>query len=162
MFSYDDYKDILRIIKSTGLAASYGEALYRDKFILMRHDVEYSVERAYDLAKVESSMDFTSTFFFQWTNNSYNLLSRKNRDMICDMHERGQNIGLHFALNGITDMQEVRKQIVKEMHMLSEMLGFEVSQFSIHRPSPTVLAEIYARSKIYVRCQPYLEIWLSG
>lgn len=141
MFSYDDYKDILRIIKSTGLAASYGEALYRDKFILMRHDVEYSVERAYDLAKVESSMDFTSTFFFQWTNNSYNLLSRKNRDMICDMHERGQNIGLHFALNGITDMQEVRKQIVKEMHMLSEMLGFEVSQFSIHRPSPTVLAE---------------------
>ena len=57
------------------------------------------------------------------------------------MHERGQNIGLHFALNGMTDMQEVRKQIVKEMHMLSEMLGFEISEFSVHRPSPSILAE---------------------
>lgn len=141
MFSYGDYKEILRIIKSTGRQANYGDALHRDQFIIMRHDVEYSVERAYALAKVESSMDFTSTFFFQWTNNSYNLLSRKNRDLICDMHERGQNIGLHFALNGITDMQEVRKQIVKEMHMLSEMLGFEISEFSVHRPSPSILAE---------------------
>jgi len=141
MFSYSDYKEIIKIIKSTGRQANYSDALHRDQFIIMRHDVEYSVERAYALAKVESSMDFTSTFFFQWTNNSYNLLSRKNRDLICDMHERGQNIGLHFALNGMTDMQEVRKQIIKEMHMLSEMLGFEISEFSVHRPSPAVLAE---------------------
>ena len=113
MFSYNDYREIVRIIQSTGRQASYKEALTKDSFIIMRHDVEYSVDRAYALAKVESSMDFTSAWFFQWTNNSYNLLSRKNRDLICDMHERGQNIGLHFALNGITDMQEVRKQIVK-------------------------------------------------
>ena len=97
MFSYDDYKEIIRIIKSTKRQANYKDALYRDNFIIMRHDVEYSVERAYALAKVESSMDFSSTFFFQWTNNSYNLLSRKNRDLICDMHERGQNIGASFC-----------------------------------------------------------------
>lgn len=141
MFSYDEYREIIRIIKSSGLRSDYADALHKDKFIIMRHDVEYSVERAYALAKVETSMDFTSTFFFQWTNNSYNLLSRKNRDLICDMHERGQKIGLHFALNGITDMQEVRRQIIREMHMLSEMLGFEISEFSVHRPSPSVLAE---------------------
>lgn len=141
MFSYNDYREIIRIIKSTGLQSDYASALHKDKFIIMRHDVEYSVERAYALAKVETSMDFTSTFFFQWTNNSYNLLSRKNRDLICDMHERGQKIGLHFALNGMTDMQDVRRQIVREMHMLSEMLGFEISEFSVHRPSPSVLAE---------------------
>lgn len=141
MFSYEDYREIIRIIKSTGLGATYSEALHREKFIIMRHDVEYSVDRAYELARVESSMDFTSNFFFQWTNNSYNLISRKNRDMIRDMHERGQNIGLHFALNGMTDMQEIRKQITKEIHMLSEMLGIEISEFSIHRPSPSVLAE---------------------
>lgn len=141
MFSYDDYKEIIRIIKSTGHEAGYPEALHREQFIIMRHDVEYSVDRAYALSRVESSMDFTSTYFFQWTNNSYNLLSRKNRDMIRDMHERGQNIGLHFALNGMTDMQEIRKQIIKEMNMLSEMIGFEISEFSIHRPSPAALAE---------------------
>ena len=41
MFSYDDYKEIIRIIKSTKRQANYKDALYRDNFIIMRHDVEY-------------------------------------------------------------------------------------------------------------------------
>ena len=141
MFSYDDYREIISIIKSTGRQCSYEEALYRDRFIIMRHDVEYSVDRAYQLAKVEQSMDFVSTFFFQWTNNSYNILSRKNMDMIKDMHERGQRIGLHFALNGMTDMLQIRKRIKMEMEILSEMFGFEITVFSVHRPSRDILRE---------------------
>jgi len=141
MFSYDDYKEIIRIIKSTNRYMDYHKALTSDKFILMRHDVEYSVERAYELAKVESSMDFTSTFFFQWTNNSYNILSRKNKDLIKDMHERGHTIGLHFALNGMTDMEQIRKQIAKEMEILNSMFEFKMDTFSIHRPSKDVLRE---------------------
>lgn len=141
MFSFDDYRQILSIIKETGLQAGYKEAINRDKFIIMRHDVEYSVERAYDLSKVEESMDITTTYFFQWTNNSYNILSRRNMAMVKDMHERGHSIGLHFALNGMTDMELIKRQIVKEMSMLSEMFGFKVDIFSIHRPSKDVLRE---------------------
>ena len=141
MFSFNDYKEIIRIIKSTDRYMDYHKALTSDKFILMRHDVEYSVERAYELAKVESSMDFTSTFFFQWTNNSYNILSRKNKDLIKDMHERGHTIGLHFALNGMTDMEQIRKQIAKEMEILNSMFEFKIDTFSIHRPSKDVLRE---------------------
>ena len=141
MFSFDDYREIIRAIKATGRYATYEEALEKDSFVIMRHDVEYSVERAHALAKVEESMDFRSTFFFKWTNNSYNILSRKNRDILSDMHERGQHIGLHFALNGMTDMRVIRERIKQEMDMLSNMLGFEINSFSIHRPSPDVLAE---------------------
>ena len=46
MFSYDDYKEMIRIIQSTGRQCGYAEALHRDSFIIMRHDVEYSVDRA--------------------------------------------------------------------------------------------------------------------
>lgn len=141
MFSFDDYKEIIRTIKSTDRYMDYHKALTSDKFILMRHDVEYSVERAYELAKVESRMDFTSTFFFQWTNNSYNILSRKNKDLIKDMHERGHTIGLHFALNGMTDMERIKKQIAKEMDILNSMFEFKIDTFSIHRPSKDVLRE---------------------
>ena len=77
MFSFDDYREIIRAIKATGRYATYEEALEKDSFVIMRHDVEYSVERAHALAKVEESMDFRSTFFFQWTNNSYNILLQK-------------------------------------------------------------------------------------
>ena len=140
MFSYTDYKEILRIIKEVGTYSTYKKALTSDKFILMRHDVEYSVERAYELSKVEESMDFRSYYFFQWTNNSYNVLSKKNRDLIAQMHERGQHIGLHFALNGMTDINLIRERILKEAEMLSNMLGFEIKEFSFHRPSPDALS----------------------
>ena len=141
MFSYDDYRKIIQIIKDTGRVTDYKSALHTDKFAIMRHDVEYSVERAYELARVESSMDFTSTYFFQWTNNSYNILSRKNKDLIKDIHERGHNIGLHFALNGMTDMEQIRNQILKEIRILNELFGFTIDTFSIHRPSKDVLRE---------------------
>ena len=62
-------------------------------------------------------------------------------DLVRDLHERGHVIGLHFALNGMTDMQQIRQQIVKEMDMLSNMFGFKVDIFSIHRPSKDVLRE---------------------
>ena len=140
MFSFDDYREIIRIIKESGRQATYQEALGRDSFVIMRHDVEYSVERALALSRVEESMDFRSHYFFQWTNNSYNILSRKNRDILKEMHERGQHIGLHFALNGKTDMEAVRGEILQEIDMLSTMLGFEIHAFSIHRPSPDALA----------------------
>ncbi|MBQ3105242.1 MAG: hypothetical protein IJC59_05185 [Lachnospiraceae bacterium] len=141
MFSYEDYRRMIRLIKESGRYMGYRRAMESDAFIIMRHDVEYSVERAYALAKVEESMDFTSNFFFQWTNNSYNVLSRKNVNMIRDMRERGHKIGLHFALNGMTDMDQIRKSIRKEMEILSEMFGFEVKQFSVHRPSLDILRE---------------------
>lgn len=63
MFSYNEYKEIISIIQSTGRQAGYAEAVKKDSFVIMRHDVEYSVDRAYALAKVESRMDFTSAWF---------------------------------------------------------------------------------------------------
>ena len=40
MFSYDDYREIIRIIQATGRHCGYAEALGREKFVIMRHDVE--------------------------------------------------------------------------------------------------------------------------
>ena len=141
MFSFEDYKEIIKYAKDKGNCMGYHEALGKDEFTIMRHDVEYSVERAYELSKVELEMDFTSTFFFQLTNNSYNVLSRKNMAMIREMHKEGQTIGLHYALNGLTDMDIIRKEIVRDIGIMSEMLGFEINTFSIHRPIKEVLAE---------------------
>lgn len=141
MFSYDDYREIIRIIQESGRAAGYEDALQKDSFVIMRHDVEYSVERAFALSRVESEMGFVSTWFFQWTNNSYNILSRRSQEMIRDMHKRGHRIGLHYALNGLTDMRLVRHQILKEMRILSDMFDFEINRFSVHRPTEAILAE---------------------
>ena len=139
MFSYEEYRKIIKIMQKSGKYTTFHEAKNKDEFILMRHDVEFSVDRAYALAQVEKSMDFTSAYFFQWTNNSYNILSKKNTDMIREMHEEGHTIGLHFAVNGLTEIEEIKEKIMLEMKVLSSMMGFEIETFSVHRPSKEIL-----------------------
>ncbi len=140
MFSYDDYREIIQAVKDSGRAKKYPEALGSDEFVIMRHDVEYSVERSYQLSLVETEMDFSSTWFLQFTNNSYNPFSRTTKEMLKRMRENGHTIGLHFALDGETDMEVIRGQIPKQLEIMSYMLGFEVNQFSIHRPPAEALA----------------------
>ena len=135
MFSYDEYRKIIKSIQESGKQATFEEAIEMQEFVIMRHDVEFSVDRAYQLSKVEREMDFTSTYFFQWTNNSYNLLSRRNRVMIHEMHDDGHTIGLHFVVNELTDIEEIKEKIILEVKVLSSLLVFTIDAFSIHRPS---------------------------
>ena len=85
-----DYKEIIRIIKESGRACNFRQAQEKDKFIIMRHDVEFSVDRAFALSKLELSMDFTSTSISS-SGRTIPTISRprKNMDMIKYMHERG-------------------------------------------------------------------------
>lgn len=148
MFSYDDYRVIIDIIRASGRGKKYSEAYGSDDFVIMRHDVEYSVERAYDLSCVESEMGFTSTWFFQITNNTYNPFSRVSGNMIRKMREAGHVIGLHYALDGETDVEKVRRQIPEHLNVMSEMMGFKVDTFSIHRPPAWALAADFKYSGI--------------
>lgn len=141
MFSYREYRKIVEIVKESGRSCNFSQALDRERFIIMRHDVEFSVERAFALSRLEDEMDFTSTYFFQLTNNSYNLLSRQNQAMLRQMKENGHVIGLHYATNGMTDMGQIREQIQKEIRVMSEMLEMEITAFSVHRPTKDILRE---------------------
>lgn len=143
MFSYSSYKKIISLIKESGKYTNFHE-LKRNlqnlhQFILMRHDVEFSVERAYNLATLEAEEDFYSTYFFQLSNNAYNLLSMKNRILVEKIQNMGHGVGLHFHLNGMADLDEIKMQIKKEVDVMSSFLGFRISCFSIHRPTVDVL-----------------------
>lgn len=136
--SYNVYRQIIRDIQDTGKGCSYHEALERDEFIIMRHDVEFSMERAYNLSLVESEMGFHSTYFVQLTNNSYNALSKRSVDMMRDMAYRGHTVGLHYHLNGKTDALAVRDGVRDELRIMSEMVGLPITVYSFHRPKKEV------------------------
>lgn len=128
-------------IKKTGLLCDYTDVLKYglDKFIILRHDVEFSPERAYNLAKFENGIDIVSSFFFQVTNNAYNALSKRNIDLLKEIHTMGHHIGLHFHLNNMTDLAQISARIKYEANLLSHYLGFEIDRFSFHRPTAQVL-----------------------
>jgi hypothetical protein len=139
MFSYREYADIMRLVKASGRQKNFKEALETESYIIMRHDVEFSVERAYELACLERKNDFRSTYFFQLSNNAYNLLSRKNLDYLEQIHEMGHTVGLHFHLNGLSDRNQIEDEIQKEIDIVNAKVSFCVDSFSFHRPTAQVL-----------------------
>lgn len=134
MPSFDEYRNIIRAIKKTNKYMDYTDAIGKDEFVLMRHDIEFSIDRAYELSLVESEEDFFSTYFVQITNNSYNALSKKSIDKLHDMADRGHYIGLHYHLNGQLDPVAVRDGVRDQLRIMSEMLGMKIDRYSFHRP----------------------------
>lgn len=132
--SYDEYRKIIHNIKDTGKLFDYWEAIDKDEFIILRHDVEFSIERAYKMAAIEKEEDIKSTYFIQITNNAYNALSMQNRKIINKIFEMGHSIGLHYHLNGVTDPLKTKDRIREQIRIMSEMCGIPVDRFSMHRP----------------------------
>ena len=93
-FSYQQYGEILQRYKP--INCDYLEALDRDSFAVLRHDVEFSPWRALELAKIDKLLDVCSTFLFQVESNAYNIFSQENRRRLAQIEELGLHIGLHF------------------------------------------------------------------
>ena len=83
-FSYTEYKNIITLVKSNWRIVDFKEVLTQNPsvFCVLRHDIEFSIDRAYKLAKIEKELGITSTYTVQVRNNTYNALSEKNIDLI--------------------------------------------------------------------------------
>ena len=143
LFSFEEYVELLGIIKEIGSLKDYEDVIAAPEapFIILRHDVEFSVKRAYDLAIVEHEQNVRSTYFFQVTNNAYNILSGVNVGYLKEILSLGHHVGLHFHLQGCTCIDEIYHNIAYECKLLSNALGVEINRFSFHRPPAFVLEE---------------------
>ena len=101
-FSLDFFKETLMNIKESGYRfINFSEAMddHTTKVVLFRHDVDFSPQRALELAKIEASNNVSSTFFFLLTCSFYNALESFTKDIIKSIIELGHEVGLHFDLN---------------------------------------------------------------
>ena len=83
MFSYNEYVNIIKLVNSHLPIIDFSDIDEQtEKFCVLRHDIEFSIDRAYELAKVEKKLGVSSTYTVQLRNNTYNALSEKNIDLI--------------------------------------------------------------------------------
>lgn len=154
--SYREYENILnRITSYRDRLLDYSQITENTRdFIILRHDVEFSVERAYMLSFIETNKGICSTYFFQVTNNTYNIFSQVNIEMVKKMNMNGHRIGLHYHLNGLTNLDDIKRTIRLQAETLEGMTNVEIDRFSIHRPTKDVLKanlQIYGLINAYDR-----------
>ena len=115
------------------------------KNLLLRHDVDISVHRAYRLAQIESEVNVCSTFFLWMHSPAYSLFEEEIYDIIHRIMDLGHDIGLHFDYGFYERRKFGRDKILEhlaiEKKILEDMFGLSITAFSFHDPSSKVLIQ---------------------
>ncbi|WP_338317606.1 hypothetical protein, partial [Bradyrhizobium ottawaense] len=78
----------------------YETKLFHDFFpeqqhLILRHDVDLSLEAAAVMADLEAKHGWTATYFVLLCSEFYNVFSAAGRRSLCSIVERGHDVGLH-------------------------------------------------------------------
>ena len=100
--------------------------------VIIRHDIDFDVKLALDIAKIEYKNEIKSTFFFLIFNESYNPFSKNNFDMINEIKEMGHKISIHFDPVTYSDFE---KGFKLEKKLFETLFNVNVEIISLHRPN---------------------------
>jgi hypothetical protein len=154
MFNYAEYKNIITMVSQHLPIKDFKDVLKYNltKFCVLRHDIEFSIDRALTLARIENELDVTSTYTVQLRNNTYNALSQKNIEAVQEIKKLGHQIGLHQNPPKMSD-NELIKYIQKDIETLEHYYGFSVDRFAFHRcGSNPKLLENYVKVPDKINC----------
>ncbi len=142
-FSYDGYGKLIDSLRKHHYDfASYHDWKNITHPVIMRHDIDNSIECALHLAEFENAMGANSTFFVLLTSDFYNVFSLNNMKMLKQIMNLGHEIGLHFDEVRYPDagIEDISRLILQEAEVLSKVIESKVSTVSMHRPSKNVLS----------------------
>lgn len=139
-FSYEEYEFIINWINCNYTINKFTDISDQsDNFCVIRHDVEFSVDRALQLAILENKLGIATTYLFQIRNNVYNALSIQNIKKIREIHYLGHDIGLHVHCGLLNDYNTIEDLICTDIDILSKLIGIDIRIFSFHRPTINLL-----------------------
>ena len=135
MFSYAEYRNIITLVKQNLPIIDFSEVDDKtNSFCVLRHDIEFSIDRALAMARIEhEDLNVHSTYTVQLRNNTYNALSQKNIESIQEIESVGHYIGLHQNPPSDISDDQLINYIIKDIETLEHYYGFEVDRFAFHR-----------------------------
>ena len=135
-FTIEQYGELLRLAKSSFTFTTYTTIPWGERFILWRHDCDFSLNRALALARIEAGADIIATYFLNPHCEFYNIFEASQWQIVKEILELGHKIGLHFdvAFHGIKSVEELDKRIRSEAALLKGLFGVEPIAFSFHNP----------------------------
>lgn len=105
--------------------------------LIMRHDVDSSIDFAYELSRIERTNGVFTSYFFLTSSEFYNIFSKSYSKMIKRMHDDGFEIGLHFDPTIYENQTDdlLKEKFTQELNYFQNFFGFKVYSFSMHNPS---------------------------
>ena len=94
------------------------------KVILLRHDIDFSLDYAHKLATYENRFDITSSYYVYLHSETYNALAPKSMEIIKKIKKLDHEIGLHYDSRYAVPCEDL-------------LLQGKISSITQHNPSMT-------------------------
>ena len=136
-FTYHSYRQILRKAVKIAPVVPLRDAIDGIPKIILRHDVDFCVNCAYEMFLLERDLGVRGSYFFMTSSYSYNILDHDNRRMIRTIAENDFDIGLHFdpTLYPGMDDKQLYEKCIFEAAIIKEAAGKNVISVSLHNPT---------------------------
>lgn len=144
-FVYDWYRDFLEtLIDADRRFRGFDDAI-EDGDVLLRHDVDLSIRKAREMARIESEAGVRSTYFLLVSSPLYNPVEQETRQAIREIDSLGHDIGLHFSTHAYWPPGEepsesrLRTHVRNERDVLEDIVPDLADTISFHIPPEWVL-----------------------
>lgn len=136
-FTEAHYRQLLRTARSSYRFATYDAIPWGTRFILWRHDLDLSINRAAALADIESEEGVTATYFINPRSEYYNPFEPKQAQLLRHILGLGHRLGLHFdaSITNVQTEEHLHKKVAQERRWLEETFGVRMDAFSFHNPA---------------------------
>ena len=144
-FTYDGYRQLIDLLKKKGYDfVGYENYQPYPRCVILRHDIDNSIEKAIRLAELEFELGVHSTYFLLLTSDFYNVASARSQKGIQRIINLKHDIGLHFDEKRYPNAPtSIVSHIQKEVSLLESFIEYPVRSVSMHRPSPKTLSANY-------------------
>ena len=94
-FTFEHYRELLGAAEEGGYRYAFFEGAPREGDLLLRHDVDLSLDAALRLAELEAEAGARATYFLMTESVFYNLASEEGERALARLRELGHRVGLH-------------------------------------------------------------------
>lgn len=142
-FTYDWYRDFLGAFADRTVAFEAVSNHLDAGEVLVRHDVDLSVESALRMARLEADLGVEATYCFLLTSPLYNLLDAEQAEMVREIDRLGHEVALHFDTHSYWEGEPaemaLEDRVRAERSIMESVVPDVSSTVSFHRPPPWVL-----------------------
>lgn len=136
-FTEENYRKLIKLAKQQYEFIFYTDLARDGKKLLWRHDLDFSVQRAFRLAQIEKEEGVCSTYFIHLHNEFYNLLEHDISQKVKKIKDMGHEIALHFDLSyygNIKTLEQLEEYLYLEKRFIEDVFNINCKAFSFHNP----------------------------
>lgn len=140
-FSFAHYRGIIERAQELGYILSTfdeHESVTSPRLLLMRHDIDLSLENCLHFARIEHELGVCATYFVRVHARLYNPFEYKSYRMLQEIASLGHELGLHYEPGFALAVGEDYEQMVRrEKAILEAILDHPITSASAHLPGKT-------------------------